>query len=60
MNELDELLKFCRIRGAILTGHSPEDYIGPICEKVTYNGDVIVIKTSITADDITRYSVTTV
>lgn len=58
MNNLAELLKYCRIKGAILTGNWPE--VGPLCEEVNYNGQIIVVETTITAEDIARYSVTTV
>ncbi len=56
MSELEELVKWCKIRGAMLLGKSPYEAIGPISEVVKVNDQISVINCVITKDDIMRIS----
>lgn len=50
--QLCELVKYCILDAAIINGLSPEDCLGSVSEKVTYNSVSIVVDTEITPSDI--------
>lgn len=52
MSELEELVKWCKIRGAMLNGKSPFDVLGKVSENVTVGDQVFPVVCVITEDDI--------
>ena len=61
MNQIDtkaivELLKFSKIRGAMLKGKSPYDVVGKVSEIVKIGDQEIFVVCEITADDIRNHT----
>lgn len=53
--ELEELVKYCVLDGAIINGNDIESCIGKISEEVRYNDVTITVNTEITSEDIAAY-----
>lgn len=53
--ELEELVKYCVLDGAIINGISLDNCIGKISEEVKYNGLKLIVNTQITPEDIEAF-----